>query len=136
MYAMNYTLILITLSLGCIILIYINKRGMRNIKEDKKMSRQYRVLTEFILSEFPDSRIIKEDDASITIGCTGANGSTSLHIESKSKRIAVLYKTESAVFGTHELEWKFYEPMDQEEMIHKIKKDISCYNSKMTMNFG
>lgn len=109
---------------------------MRNIKEDKKMSRQYRVLTEFILSEFPDSRIIKEDDASITIGCTGANGSTSLHIESKSKRIAVLYKTESAVFGTHELEWKFYEPMDQEEMIHKIKKDISCYNSKMTMNFG
>ncbi|NPD92167.1 hypothetical protein [Xylanibacter muris] len=92
-------------------------------------------MTEFILSEFPNCEIIKEDNASITIGYEGVNGSTYFYIERKSKMISILYRTETTVFGKHELEWKFYEPMEQETIITKIKKDISDYNTKIKVDF-
>lgn len=99
-------------------------RQKRKVQKEGGMRVKYAKLVEWIMQEYPSSRIIQEESTFLNIGALGMAGTTVFWLTQTWGKVTIQYKSTNTLMGTTKLEWEFHEDMPQEQMIAKMNSDI------------
>lgn len=129
-------LIIIVAMVG--LFLFIKKTGEQAIQVDKEggMRNKYRELIHILLSEDTRSVIFKETSISVTLGLANSGGTSLFILTQCYGELHVEWQVKSPVFGNHDLEWKFDQYANQEEMAGKILHDATKYQQNVMESMG
>lgn len=99
-------------------------RQKRKVQKEGGMRVKYAKLVEWIMQEYPGSRIIQEESTFLNVGALGMAGTTVFWLTQTWGKVTIQYKSTNTLMGTTKLEWEFHEDMPQEQMIAKMNSDI------------
>ena len=99
-------------------------RQKRKVQKEGGMRVKYAKLVEWIMQEYPSSRIIQEESTFLNVGALGMAGTTVFWLTQTWGKVTIQYKSTNTLMGTIKLEWEFHEDMPQEQMISKMNSDI------------
>lgn len=99
-------------------------RQKRQVQHEGGMRVKYAKLVEWIIQEYPASRIIQEKSTFLNIGTFGMAGTTVFWLTQTWGKVTIQYQSTNTFMGTTKLEWEFPEYMPQEQMISKMDSDI------------
>lgn len=102
--------------------IIAKQGGMRN---------KYRALVDNLLNEDVNARILSERGDCISIGLNNLLGSTIYTLTQTFRTVTIQWKTQSLIYGNHNLEWEFDEYDSQMKMITKINNDVAKYQNNL-----
>jgi hypothetical protein len=99
-------------------------RQKRKVQKEGGMRVKYAKLVEWIMQEYPSSRIIQEESTFLNVGALGMAGTTVFWLTQTWGKVTIQYKSTNTLMGTIKLEWEFHEDIPQEQMISKMNSDI------------
>lgn len=99
-------------------------RQKRKVQKEGGMRVKYAKLVEWVMQEYPGSRIIQEESTFLNVGALGMAGTTVFWLTQTWGKVTIQYKSTNTLMGTTKLEWEFHEDMPQEQMIAKMNSDI------------
>lgn len=109
--------------------LYDSHKQSSKIKSEGGVRKKYNVLIEYILSLDSRNKIFQETNTFVSVGISGAAGSQIFYIQETFSVVNIQMKVRNnPLFGNLNMEWKFPESMNQEQMLIKMNNDI---NKKM-----
>ena len=103
-----------------------------DIKSQGGVRKKYATLIELIMSGDSRSKIFQETNTFISVGVSGAAGSTIFYIQQTFGNVTIQYEVKNnPIVGFLKKEWTFPEDMDQNLMWEKMNNDILLAIQKM-----
>lgn len=121
--------IIAVLIIALVIGKFLHDRNEQNISIAKEggMLNKYKILIDHFMRGDSRTKIYKITSDYVSLGSSSIGGSTMFFLLQSFGKISIEWKSESEIFGKHNLEWNFNEYEEQEEMIERIENDLVKY---------